>query len=124
MFWQLFSLRVLLQRYNLFVTLPSSFYAVQRRGWLFDRRFKILVADGALCGAYVGEQPGVSAGASVAFTGADVGVAGCVIGLLLLPLELLVIHVLSERQQQREAQYSTLDPLSQEFLARDKGNFC
>lgn len=104
------------------MAVPVSFYALERRAWLSNRRFKIIVAEGALCGAHVGQPPGNSS-AGVGFAGIDAGVAGCVFTLLLLPVSLLLDHFWERRYREREAYYLAIDPLDPDFLAHDKGNF-
>lgn len=114
---------MLFGRYNLVVDFPASFYALEKRPWRFSRRFKIIIAQNAICGANVGQQPG-NANIGSGLAGASLDVAGCVIALVLLPIEVLVTYVWSERQRQREERYETIHLLGEEFLTQDKGNLC
>jgi len=101
-----------------------SFYALERHRWRFSRRFKIIVAQDALCGAHVGERSdAASDGAAGGLAGVEAGVWGCVFALLLIPITLMIDHYANRRYQEREDLYLSLDPLGPQFLAQDKGNF-
>lgn len=101
-----------------------SFYAIERHPWRFGRRFKIIVAQDALCGGHVGEwSNAASNGAAGGLAGIEAGVFGCVFALLLIPITSMIDHYANRRYQEREDLYLNLDPLGPEFLTQDRGNF-
>jgi len=117
------SLHLIVDRNRVMVRFPA-FYAIERHRWRFSRRFKIIVAQDALCGAHVGERSdAASDGAAGGLAGVEAGVFGCVFALLLIPITLMIEHYANRRYQEREDLYLSLDPLGPQFLAQDKANF-